>query len=121
MDAGWFVVIGAGVGGALTLFANMISAWQQASTRVHARQMAEQAWIREKLHEIYANLLKQPHNTDDVWERMKWMNILVIYYYDKNSPGFLELKAKAVANNLTNEDVLEIAFQDPRIQAPYAR
>ena len=79
MDAATAGLIGAAIGGGVTLIANLISTWQQARSIHHAKLAAEEAWLREKLHEIYINCICFVGSHNYV-ERAKWCNLLLNFY-----------------------------------------
>jgi hypothetical protein len=77
MDATTAGLVGAAIGGGVTLIANLISTWQQMRLARQAKLAAEEAWVREKLHEIYINCIVFVESQNYV-ERAKWLNSLLV-------------------------------------------
>jgi len=115
MDAATAGLIGAAVGGGVTLIANLISTWQQTRSMHHTKLAAEEAWLREKLHEIYINCIFFVGG-QNYTERAKWINLLLIYYPNRLEPEFATFFDKFNRGALSVDDVVALASRDPRIQ-----
>ncbi|STQ91664.1 hypothetical protein [Iodobacter fluviatilis] len=115
MDAATSGLIGAAIGGGVTLIANLISIWQQARSMRNAKLASEEAWLREKLHEIYVNCIYFV-GTSKYEERNKWINLLLIYHPERSQPTFSEFLDKHTKGALAIDDIIALAARDSRIQ-----
>ena len=115
MDAGWAGLIGAGIGGGVTLLAQILAVWHQDKSMRHAKLAAEEAWLRDKVHEIYVNCMVYV-GSQDYREREKWLNLLLVYYPEPNESGFSQFLDKKNKGGVTLADIVEIASKDRRLQ-----
>jgi hypothetical protein len=115
MDAGVAGLIGAGIGGGVTLLAQILLVWHQDRAMRHSKVVAEEAWVREKLHEIYVNCIAYIR-TQSYAERDKWLNLLLVYHPERTSDDFSKFVEKKTKGALDIADIIELAQKDQRIQ-----
>lgn len=108
MDAGLSALLGALVGAAAVVAAQWLSF-------IHQRRLAREDWLRNRLHDVYAEAIRHTAGTNYA-ERDQSISLVILYFpptQPKELASFLE---KARTGAVRRHDILEIAARDTRLR-----